>query len=115
MCSATRERDLVMGYSEKGARNVKVRGLRPYDTYELSWFNPRTGQWLEDRPQLKCTNMGEIAFGAFPDALDWAWKLKKLNTDLPIETAVNEDGTGKNYHMGLGFLERYYIPDDSVQ
>ncbi len=114
MCSATKERDLVMGYSEKGALKVKVRGLRPYDSYELSWFNPRIGRWLEQKRQLTCSNFGEIVLGDFPDGLDWAWKVKKTNTDLPIDRALHEDGTGKNYHMGLGFVPRYHIPDDST-
>ena len=104
----------MMGYSEKGALKVKVRGLRPYDSYELSWFNPRTGRWLEQKRQLTCSNFGEIVLGDFPDGLDWAWKVKKTNTDLPIDRALHEDGTGKNYHMGLGFVPRYHIPDDST-
>ena len=79
----------------------------------LSWFNPRTGEWLEETKTLTCTNFGEISFGEFPDEFDWAWKLNKLNTDLPIDKALQEDGTGKNYHLGLGYVERYHIPDDS--
>lgn len=83
-CSATRKRDLVMGYVEKECPHVKVRGLRPYDTYELSWFNPRSGEWLEEKPSLEVTHAGNIPLPEYPDELDWAFKLRKLNTDLPI-------------------------------
>ena len=72
------------------------------------------GGGREGRRQLTCSNFGEIVLGDFPDGLDWAWKVKKTNTDLPIDRALHEDGTGKNYHMGLGFVPRYHIPDDST-
>ena len=75
-----------MGYVEKDCPKIKVRGLRPYDTYELSWFNPRSGEWLDNRVTMEVTHAGNITLLQYPDELDWAFKLRKLNTDFPIKT-----------------------------
>ena len=83
-CSATKKRDLIMGYVEKDCPRIKIRGVRPYDIYELSWFNPRTGQWLEEKVEVEATHMGNIPMPAYPDEFDWAFKLKKLNNDFRI-------------------------------
>lgn len=108
-CSATRKRDLLMGYTEKDCpENVKVRGLRPYDTYELTWFNPRTGEWLEDKVEIEVTHMGNIPLPKRPDDLDWAFKLKKLNTDFPIRS---EDPPGPEF--GSREIKYSYIETDS--
>jgi hypothetical protein len=85
-CSATKKRDLVFGYAEKGCPPLKVRGFRPYDTYELAWFNPRNGEWSADKPSLEVSNMGIIDLPVYPDTMDWAFKLKKTNADKPIRT-----------------------------
>lgn len=119
-CAATQKRDLIMGYSEKDAPRVHVRGLRPYDTYELSWFNPTKGQWLEEKKKIESDAFGEVYCGDYPDAFDWAWKLKKLNTDLPINkeldqiAPINEDG-GDNVQGGLGNIKHIYIQTDSTK
>lgn len=86
-CSATKSRDLIMGYTEKDCPNVRVRGLRPYDIYELSFFNPRTGEWLEKTYQLEANCFGSIRLPEEPDNLDWAFKMKKLNHDYRINMA----------------------------
>ena len=98
-----------MGYTEKDCpENVKVRGLRPYDTYELTWFNPRTGEGLEDNVEIEVTHMGNIPLPKRPDDLDWAFKLKKLNTDFPIRS---EDPPGPEF--GSREIKYSYIETDS--
>lgn len=117
-CAATRKRDLIMGYSEKDAPRVHVRGLRPYDTYELSWYDPATGKWLEERREIESDAFGEVYCGDYPTKFDWAWKLKKLNTDLPIDTEMDQISgkkkDGLNVNGGLAFVKHIYIADDST-
>ena len=107
-----------MGYSEKDAPRVHVRGLRPYDTYELSWYDPATGKWLEERREIESDAFGEVYCGDYPTKFDWAWKLKKLNTDLPIDTEMDQISgkkkDGLNVNGGLAFVKHIYIADDST-
>jgi hypothetical protein len=96
-----------MAFIEKDCpAHVKIRGLRPYDTYELSWFNPRNGEWLADKLKLEVTDMGNITMPDYPDKMDWAFKLKKLNTDLPIRTR------DMGLH-GFGEIKERHIQTDS--
>ena len=71
-----------MGFSEQDSPSVHVRGLRPYDTYELTWFDPATGKWLDERREIEADAFGEVYLGDYPGEFDWAWKLKKLNNIL---------------------------------
>lgn len=86
---ATRKRDLIMGYSEKDAPKLRIRGLRPYDTYEVSWFNPRTGEWAEEKETVMIDPQGFLITSDYPDKFDWAWKMKKLNDGYPIYPEYN--------------------------
>jgi hypothetical protein len=104
-CSATKKRDLLMGYAEKDCPKIKVRGLRPYDTYELSWFDPRTGKWLEEKAALEVTHFGNILLPAYPDELDWAFKLKKLNTGFPINK-TDMGGGSSNANIKWSYIDK---------
>ncbi len=84
--AATRERDLVFGYTEKDCPRVRLRGIRPYDIYEIQFFNPRTGQWLEKTYQLEANHFGSILMPENPDQFDWAFKAKKINTEPRVDT-----------------------------
>ncbi len=84
--AATKKRDLIFGYTEKDCPRVRLRGLRPYDIYEISFFNPRTGEWLEKTYELEANCFGSILLPDEPDELDWAFKAKKLNHDLRVDT-----------------------------
>ena len=118
-CAATRQRDLIMGYSEKDSPRVHVRGLRPYDTYELSWYDPAVGKWLEEKKEIESDAFGEVYLGGYPSGMDWAWKLKKLNTDLPIDKELDQIGNGKKgettVNGGISSIKRIYIQDDSTK
>lgn len=84
--AATKERDLIFGYTEKDCPRVRLRGLRPYDIYEISYFDPRTGKWLEKKYQLEANHFGSILLPEDPDELDWAFKAKKINTEPRVDT-----------------------------
>ena len=105
-CSATRERDLVLCYTEKDCPNVRLRGLRPYDKYEVTIFDPRTGQWLEEKHQYEVNCFGSIALPHMPNDTDWAYKVKRLNSDARVD--IQDEGLG----MKQGY-EIYRIETDS--
>jgi hypothetical protein len=59
-----------------------VSGLTPNGTYDAHWFNPRSGEWLDDAQQLQADEAGVSALplypgGQDPAALDWALRLKR--------------------------------------
>lgn len=105
-CSATRERDLIMGYTEKDCPPVRVRGLHPYDIYEVRFFNPRTGEWQAETYQLEANHFGSILLPEEPDDLDWAFMAKKVNKGFRINTEENLSVSKEN-------LEIVYIQTDS--
>ena len=77
---------MIFGYTEKDCPRVRLRGLRPYDIYEISYFDPRTGKWLEKKYQLEANHFGSILLPEDPDELDWAFKAKKINTEPRVDT-----------------------------
>lgn len=83
-CSATQKRDLIMAYTEKDCPDVKIRGLHPYDIYEVSYFNPRTGEWLAEKHQIEVNHLGYLNLPKEPDEMDWAFKAIKINTEHRI-------------------------------
>ena len=92
-CAASKHRDLIMGFAEKGCKKLKVRCLRPYDKYSFAWFNPRTGEWL-DSIELMVTRIGNIIVPDYPDDLDWAFKLVKTYHGQPSDDVVMRESSG---------------------
>jgi hypothetical protein len=74
-CARTPAQDFFLAYFEKGCPKSTVRGGIPYGTYQLRWFNPRTGQWTENPVALKANNSGRIELPEFPTDDDWGLKL----------------------------------------
>lgn len=74
--SSTKNRDLIMGYTEKDCPRAAVRALIPGDTYMLYWFNPCSGDW-SDKIELRVDSIGMIHLPEYPGNQDWAFKLKK--------------------------------------
>ena len=94
-----------MGFAEKDCPRIKIRGVRPYDIYELSWFNPGTGERLEEKIQLEATHFGNIVIPDFPDELDWAFKLKKLNSDFRINNDTRTGFSDSNEGVEFKYME----------
>ena len=86
--SATRERDLILGYTEKNCPRAAIRGLRPYEKYEFIWFNPSDGTWGE-RKELTVNAVGMVPLPEYPGDRDWAFKLKKKEVSYKIDTSEN--------------------------
>lgn len=77
---ASAGRELAFLYFETKCELPRVTELLPRQEYELHWFDPLTGTWLESY-ELKTDSSGTLALDRFPDSerisiRDWALKLK---------------------------------------
>lgn len=72
--SATPNRDLILGYTEKDCKRVAIRALKPYEIYDLYWFNPCDGTWSEPI-ELQVDSIGMLHVPEYPSDQDWAFKL----------------------------------------
>ena len=91
--SATPDRSYILGYAEKDCPKLFVRGLHPYDIYKLTWFNPRTGQWLADETvMLEVHVYGFIAMPHFIENTDWGFCLEKQNKQYRLNPNYGNRG-----------------------
>jgi len=75
----TENKDLAFIYFENKAERAKISNLKPNQSYQFTWYNTRTGQWLE-RSTVTTDSQGIVQLPQFPDgkdvaSLDWAAKL----------------------------------------
>jgi len=75
----TEKKDLAFLYFENKAERVKISKLEPKRSYQFTWYNTRTGQWLENSA-VSTDSQGIAQLPPFPDGgdvatLDWAAKL----------------------------------------
>jgi len=78
-CGRTAEKDLFLVYFEKDCPAAKLSGALSKGRYKASWFNPRTGEWI-DAGVLSAGSSGEIALPNFPGDkskadIDWGLRL----------------------------------------
>lgn len=99
--SATRKRDLILGYAEKDCPRIAVRALRPYEKYEFAWFDPTKGMWLKSH-ELTVNSVGMISLPEYPEDHDWAFKLKKKNLPYQIDTSEHPKATLEEYWKQKG-------------
>lgn len=80
--AATPARDFLLGYCEKDCPKLFVRALHPYDIYRFTWFDPRTGTWLNERSvELEVGPYGFIPLPYEPENTDWGFSLVRLNEE----------------------------------
>jgi len=78
-CARTDDKKLFLIYFEKDCPQAKVSGAIPGESYDATWFDPRTGARTEVAvPDAESD--GSILLPTFPDGssksnLDWALKL----------------------------------------
>ena len=79
-CSATIGKDWLLLYFERECPRATVRGLAPGKTYQLMWFDPRTGEWVKDKNADRVTSngVGRILLPDFPSDADWGLSLVHL-------------------------------------
>jgi hypothetical protein len=78
-CAGSKEKDLFLLYFEKDCPQATLSGALSRGKYKASWFNPRTGEWI-DAGVLTADGTGGIALPDFPGNLaksstDWGLKL----------------------------------------
>jgi hypothetical protein len=81
-CARTSDAAVLLLYFEAGCPSAIVSSLAPNGTYEAHWFNPRSGEWLDDSERLRADDAGVAILppypgGQDPAALDWALKLER--------------------------------------
>ena len=94
--AATKKRDLVMGYVEKECPRTAIRALRPFEYYNLTWFDVRTGEW-SDPVEIQVDYLGMLHLPAYPTDEDWAFKLNKIDREYEISMEENETTTYEVY------------------
>lgn len=75
----TGKKDLALLYFENKAERPKIKDLQPDKSYQFTWYNTRTGQWL-DASTVKTNSQGIAQLPSFPGGgdvatTDWAAKL----------------------------------------
>lgn len=75
----TAGRDFALLYFENQAAAPTLKGFRADARYRLTWYNPRTGEWLEPQT-IRANAGGEVVIDAFPGGgetaeRDWAVKV----------------------------------------
>ncbi len=84
-CAATAGRDLLLLYFEQDCPRATLSGLDAGQTYEILWFDPRSGRWLdtaETSKRIAADVDGRIPLPPFPggkvrSGTDWALKLRR--------------------------------------
>ena len=76
-CSTTKEKDFFLLYFEKDCPRATVRGLLPWKTYKIMWFDPRTGEWINDSDfeTISSDGVGRIMLPKYPSNGDWGSSL----------------------------------------
>lgn len=75
----TKDKNFGLLYFENKAQRARTTGWNPDVTYRFTWYNPRTGEWLE-ASTLSANAKGEMQLLAFPGGADtaeadWAAKI----------------------------------------
>jgi hypothetical protein len=75
----TKDRAFALLYYEKDAPQSQLKGFVANQRYTWSWFNPRTGRWLEEK-MLTTNASGELSTPDFPSSAineiqDWGARL----------------------------------------
>ena len=75
----TEKKDLALLYFESKAERAKISNLEPNKSYQFTWYDTRTGKWLE-KSTVTTDSQGIAQMPQFPDGadvatVDWAAKL----------------------------------------
>ena len=79
--AATKEKDFVLAYWEKGCPTGQLRGLRANGNYEAKWFDPRKGVWSDVGSGTLTANISGVI--PVPQLLaDGDWGMRLLLKDV---------------------------------
>lgn len=79
-CACLPDRAELLAYFEVDCPRCSLRGLKKYAEYEIKWFNPRTGEWTDDREvkTVAADRAGMCGLPEKPDRRDWGLYAKKI-------------------------------------
>jgi len=87
-CARTDDKQIFMGYFEKGCIRSEIRGAKLNSVYLAQWFNPRNGTWMDiGNGKLMANKIGTIRLPDLPDESDWGLRL--IYESTVIEKVVN--------------------------
>jgi len=77
----TPDKKLAMLYFENKCEIPTISGFIPDTEYQLNWFNPETGEWIEKQRTDSSDENGTIYLESYPDGekistKDWSLKIK---------------------------------------
>ena len=80
------EKDIAFLYFEKETEIPPVSDLIPESNYFLLWFDPVSGEGLNEKRSLNTDNDSEMSLSSFPDGKrilikDWTLKIKNVAID----------------------------------
>jgi hypothetical protein len=84
-CARSAEKDLFLGYLEKGCPQVAIRSALPRRAYTASWFNPKNGEW-QPAGTLRANVSGRIQMPPAPSADDWALSVVLAGGNQPTSS-----------------------------
>jgi len=79
-CSTTKQKDFLLLYFEEGCPKAHVRSVHHDAVYSLTWFDPRTGEWLGEGEETLVTSdqICRIEMPDYPGEGDWAACLRLI-------------------------------------
>jgi len=85
-CARTADFGTLLLYFEKDRRKATVRGLPYGSTYRIKWFDPRSGEWLENEtPVLRANDINRIGLPDVPTRDDWGLCMMRVPGDCTME------------------------------
>lgn len=82
-CAATSDHTLIFVYFEIACPRADLSGVTPNAAYQVQWFDPRTGLWIDETSVATADSGGTLRLPTFPSgeetsSMDWAAKLTRV-------------------------------------
>jgi hypothetical protein len=82
-CAATSDHTLIFVYFEIACPRADLSGVTPNAAYQVQWFDPRTGLWIDETSVATADSAGTLRLPTFPSgeetsSMDWAAKLTRV-------------------------------------
>ena len=76
-CAYTPDREIVLAYFEEETprEGILFRGGAYGGRYRLTWYNPRTGEWVDRDETIEMDVRRVAELPALPDEHDWALRM----------------------------------------
>lgn len=89
-CARTPEKDLFMIYYEKGCPSDRLRSTLHDGIYQATWFDPRTGEWIEAGQVTADPQERIMHLPKKPSDEDWCLKLVLIGQQEKVHGYQNK-------------------------